>query len=122
MSSNIRIKKNCQLCNSEFIAKTTVTKYCGDHCAKLAYKARKRAEKIKNSKNPAAKTQSKKSELSDIQQKDYLTVKEASLLLGCSSKTIYRMVSKKVIPAINLGDRMTRIKRTEIDILFNQKA
>jgi excisionase family DNA binding protein len=122
MSSNIRIKKNCLLCNSEFIAKTTVTKYCGDNCAKIAYKARKRAEKINKARNPTPKSQSKKSELSDIQQKDYLTVKEASLLLGCSSKTIYRMVSKKTIQAINLGERMTRIKRTEIDTLFNQKV
>ena len=121
MSSNIRIKKKCQLCNSDFIAKTTVTKYCGDNCAKLAYKARKRAEKINKSKASTVKSQSKKSELSDIQQKDYLTVKEASLLLGCSSKTIYRMVSDKKIEAINLGERMTRIKRTEIDTLFNQK-
>ena len=122
MSSNIRIKKKCQLCNSEFIAKTTVTKYCGDNCAKLAYKARKRAEKINKSKASTVKSQSKKTELSDIQQKDYLTVKEASLLLGCSSKTIYRMVTNKKIQAINLGERMTRIKRTEIDTLFNQKA
>ena len=121
MSSNIRIKKKCQLCNSDFVAKTTVTKYCGDNCAKLAYKARKRAEKINKSKASSVKSQSKKTELSDIQQKDYLTVKEASLLLGCSSKTIYRMVTKNTIQAINLGERMTRIKRTEIDTLFNQK-
>jgi excisionase family DNA binding protein len=121
MSSNIRIKKKCQLCNSDFIAKTTVTKYCGDNCAKLAYKARKRAEKINKSKASTVKSQSTKTELSDIQQKDYLTVKEASLLLGCSSKTIYRMVTKNTIQAINLGERMTRIKRTEIDTLFNQK-
>ncbi|MFV8281186.1 helix-turn-helix domain-containing protein [Christiangramia marina] len=121
MSSNIRIKKKCQLCNSDFIAKTTVTKYCGDNCAKLAYKARKRAEKINKSKASSVKSQSKKTELSDIQQKDYLTVKEASLLLGCSSKTIYRMVTKNTIQAINLGERMTRIKRTDIDTLFNQK-
>jgi len=121
MSSNIRIRKKCQLCNSDFVAKTTVTKYCGDNCAKLAYKARKRAEKINKSKASPVKSQSKKTELSDIQQKDYLTVKEASLLLGCSSKTIYRMVTKNTIQAINLGERMTRIKRTEIDTLFNQK-
>lgn len=121
MSSNIRIKKICQLCNSDFIAKTTVTKFCSDHCAKIAYKARKRAEKLNRAKNPVIKSQSKASPLSDIQQKDYLTVKEASLLLGCSSKTIYRMVASKEIVATNLGERMTRILRKEIDVLFNQK-
>ncbi|MDG1433269.1 MAG: hypothetical protein P8Q41_04635, partial [Saprospiraceae bacterium] len=46
MASSIRINKICQHCGNEFIAKTTVTKYCGDNCAKRAYKARKKAEKI----------------------------------------------------------------------------
>lgn len=40
MSSNIKIKKNCQHCGQEFIARTTVIKYCGDYCAKKAYKAK----------------------------------------------------------------------------------
>ena len=46
MSSNIEIERICQHCNKDFIAKTTVTRYCSDDCAKRAYKARKRAEKI----------------------------------------------------------------------------
>jgi len=45
MSSNIEIERICQHCDKDFIAKTTVTKYCSDDCAKRAYKARKRAEK-----------------------------------------------------------------------------
>ena len=46
MSSTIRVKKKCQLCGKSFIAKTTVTKYCGDDCAKKGYKKRKRDEKV----------------------------------------------------------------------------
>jgi hypothetical protein len=46
MSSNIRIPKICQHCGNEFVPKTTVTKYCGDDCAKRAYKKRKRDEKV----------------------------------------------------------------------------
>jgi len=46
MSSNIRVLRICKLCGEEFIAKTTVTKFCGDRCAKRAYKARKKDEKI----------------------------------------------------------------------------
>jgi hypothetical protein len=46
MSSNLFIPKTCQHCGSAFTARTTVTKYCGDSCAKKAYKARKRQEKI----------------------------------------------------------------------------
>ncbi len=49
MSSNIRLPKICQFCGVDFIAKTTVTKYCGDNCAQRAYKKPKREEKIKSS-------------------------------------------------------------------------
>ncbi|MFL0131990.1 hypothetical protein [Tenacibaculum maritimum] len=46
MSSNIRIEKKCFFCGTTFIARTTVTKHCSNSCAKKAYKARKRKEKI----------------------------------------------------------------------------
>jgi hypothetical protein len=46
MSSNIRLKKVCQHCHRPFIAKTTVTKFCGDECAKRNYKKRERDKKI----------------------------------------------------------------------------
>ena len=49
MSSNIRINRICQFCNEEFVAKTTVTKYCGDNCAKKAYKQRMRLKKLEKS-------------------------------------------------------------------------
>jgi hypothetical protein len=42
MSSNIRIAKVCNYCGSQFMARTTVTRYCGDICAKKAYKQRER--------------------------------------------------------------------------------
>jgi len=46
MSSNIRLQKTCQHCGNRFAAKTTVTQFCSDTCAKKAYKQRKRDEKI----------------------------------------------------------------------------
>ena len=67
MSSNIRIDKICQHCGEEFVAKTTVTKYCGDVCAKRAYKARKRKEKIQAAKAQTIKD--KHPELENLQQK-----------------------------------------------------
>lgn len=121
MSSSIRIKKKCQLCNSEFIAKTTVTKFCGDTCAKIAYKARKRAEKIQQSSKPQGTKADPKEKVQELQLKDYLSVKEAGILLGCSSKTIYRLIGNGQIKAVNLGQRLTRIKRTEVDYIFNQQ-
>jgi len=121
MSSNIRIKKKCQLCNSEFIAKTTVTKFCGEICAKIAYKARKQAEKISSSTRKYASRVDPKDRVQELQLREFLSVKDTALLLGCSSKTIYRLIEKGTINATNIGDRLTRIKRTEVDHIFYQE-
>ena len=47
MSSNILVQRICQNCNTEFTAKTTVTKYCSNNCAKNAWRKRKQAGKVK---------------------------------------------------------------------------
>lgn len=46
MSTNIRLEKTCQYCGKNFIAKTTLTAFCFDNCAKHCYKNRKREEKV----------------------------------------------------------------------------
>ena len=38
MSSNIFVQRICEECGNEFTARTTVTRFCGDRCAKRAYK------------------------------------------------------------------------------------
>lgn len=113
MSSNIRIKTICQHCGDEFIAKTTVTKYCGDNCAKRAYKARKRTEKIGNSVERTRRIITKPIE--EVNAKEVLTVKDVSVLLNCSIRTAYRLIGEKRLKAINLSERMTRVKRSDLD-------
>lgn len=118
MSSNIRIKRVCQHCGKDFIAKTTSTQYCGDNCAKRAYKARKRAEKIEASNAETVKT---KSGIEEIKQKEFLTVRDASILLDCSRRTIYYLIENGIIKSKNISQRLTRIDRAEIDKLFKKK-
>lgn len=95
MSSNIKIKKICQLCGQEFIARTTVTKYCGDTCAKKAYKVKIREEKIKSSEKQLEMQKESNKPKPDtnsyfaLKTLDYLTVKEAAILLKCD-RTHYR--------------------------------
>lgn len=113
MSSNIRIHKVCEFCYNDFVAKTTVTKYCGDLCAKKAYKARKRAEKL-NAVQKELKQQSVKP-IASINAKAFLKVSEAAVLLACSSKTIYRLIDKGIIKGVNLGERMTRVSRESLN-------
>ena len=116
MSSNIRLQAICQYCNNEFTAKTTVTKYCGDNCAKRAYKAKKRNEKISKQVSETKKVIAKP--LEEVKAKDILTVKDVSILLNCSIRTVYRLIENGRIKGVNLSERMIRVKRSEIDKLL----
>jgi excisionase family DNA binding protein len=116
MSSNIRVTRICQHCGNEFVARTTVTKFCQDTCAKKAYKAAIRNSKIKKSNEEVVVVKSKP--LESIKTKDYLTVIDAATLLSCSIRAVYNMIDDGRINATNLSARKTRIRREEIDKLF----
>ncbi|RKD90058.1 helix-turn-helix domain-containing protein [Mangrovibacterium diazotrophicum] len=116
MTSKIQVQRICQHCGKEFTARTTVTKCCSDHCSKMFYKARQRAEKIKQSNTETQQIINRPIE--ELKAKDFLSVKEVSDLLGCSVRTVYRLVETGQIKATNLGERLTRIKRTDIDSLL----
>lgn len=116
MSSNIRISRICSLCNKEFIAKTTVTKYCGDVCAKRAYKKKKKNEKVEksNEETLAIKT----APIKGIQEQQYLSISDTCKLLGISRMTLYRLVKNNTIHATKIG-RRTIISKKAIDKIFN---
>jgi len=112
MSSNIRTQRVCQFCNREFTAKTTVTKYCGDTCAKKAYKARKRKEKIERSNIETKKIISAPLEV--INSKEYLTLNDTCKLLSVSRWTIWRRIKDDELKASKIGSRII-IKRCELE-------
>ncbi|MEB8345098.1 helix-turn-helix domain-containing protein [Flavobacteriaceae bacterium KMM 6898] len=118
MSSNIRVSRICEFCGNGFIAKTTVTKYCGDTCAKKAYKKRVRNKKISKSNIETLKI--KLEPLEVLQVRDYLTVKEAAMILNLSIRTTYRLIQEGELRAANLSERLIRIKRSEIDKLLTR--
>jgi len=116
MASTIRIKKNCLHCGNEFVAKTTVTKYCGDVCAKRAYKARKREEKINGAKKEIQEIVN--TPIVDIQAKDFLSVKEVCQLFKVSRTTVWRLTKEGKVHSAKIG-RKKFITRASIDALFN---
>jgi excisionase family DNA binding protein len=118
MSSNIRVQRICQYCNTEFTARTTVTKYCSDKCSKRAYKERKKLIKVDRSNKETHNIKYKN--LEEVKQKEYLTVKDAASLIGCSCKTIYRLINKGDLIAFNISERMTRIRKIDIDKLLTR--
>ncbi|OIN58008.1 helix-turn-helix domain-containing protein [Arsenicibacter rosenii] len=119
MSSNIRVKRICEYCGKEFEARTTVTKTCSDACAKRAYKARKKAERIDASNEHTRKIIEYPIEV--IKQKDGLNIADASKLLGVSRWTIWRNIKAGNLNAGKIG-RRTVIRRADLDKLFNQST
>jgi excisionase family DNA binding protein len=118
MSSNIKIQRICQHCGNEFTARTTTTQYCGNTCSKRAYKVRLRALKVEVSNK---ETQQIKSQpIEQLKAKEFLTVREVARLLNCSVRSAYYYIESGTIKAVNLGQRITRVKRSEIDKLFEQ--
>ena len=87
MSSNIRVIRVCQFCKKEFEARTTVTRTCSDPCAKRLYKQKQREKKIGESNVETHLVKIKS--ISELQSKEFLTVKDLSQLLNCSVRTAY---------------------------------
>lgn len=118
MSSNIEIQRICEYCKQEFTARTTVTKYCSHTCNRKAYKEKIRVEKVKQSNIETTKI--KNIPIEQLKAKEFLTVREVAQLLNCSVRSAYYYIENGTISAVNLGQRLTRVKRSEIDKLFNK--
>lgn len=122
MSSNMQIPKTCQYCGKAYIARTTVTKYCTADCSKKAYKAQKRQEKVQSTieqeiKGDKALQPTNSINPNSIALKDYLSVNEASKLIGVSRWTIQRMIKKGQLNAVQFGNKHI-VKRSQIESLF----
>ena len=118
MSSKIEVQRICQHCGNEFTARTTVTRFCSHRCASAAHKQKVRAGKIEQSNKQTQ--QVKTQPIEELKAKEFLTVREVARLLNCSVRSAYYYIESGTIKAVNLGQRITRVKRSEIDKLFEQ--
>lgn len=114
MSSNIRIEKTCEWCGNKFIAQTTVTRFCSKRCAEHSYKARLRYEKVQRAQSVEPKS------LSEVKEKDYLTVAETATLLGMTRQGVYKLIHRGDLTASKLSSRLTLIKRTSIEQMLDK--
>ena len=53
--------------------------------------------------------------------RDYISVPEAVALYGVSRGTLYRLIRIGQIKSINLGERLTRINRVDIEKMFPKR-
>ncbi|TWI87756.1 helix-turn-helix domain-containing protein [Chitinophaga japonensis] len=116
MSSNILVDRICEYCGRTFQAKTTVTRYCSHTCNKRGYKAIKRGEKIQVIKKEVEAVKSKPIE--SILSKPVLNVNEAAMLINFTKQGINKMIRSGRLKARNFGIRQTRIRREDLDALF----
>lgn len=117
MSTNIEVQRICQHCGKEFTARTTVTKYCSNACSSKAYKTNVKVLKIKLSNTETQRIINQPIE--QLKAKEFLTVREVAQLLNCSIRSAYCYIRSGRIKAVNLAQRVTRVKRSEIDKLFS---
>lgn len=116
MSTNIQVQRICQHCGSEFTARTTKTLYCSHKCNSADYKAKVRAAKVEASNQETLQIRTRPIE--ELKAKEFLTVKEVAILLNCSLRTVYYSIEAGNIKAVNLGQRITRVQRSQLDKLF----
>ena len=109
MSSKIEVQRICQHCGNEFTARTTVTRFCSHRCASAAHKQKVRAGKVEQSNKQTQ--QIKTQPIEDLKAKEFLTVREVAQLLNCSIRSAYYHIESGTIKAVNLGQRITRVKR-----------
>ena len=60
--------------------------------------------------------------IEELNAKVFLKVSEAAFLLGCSPKTIYRLIDKGIIQGVNLGERMTRVSRESLNRVLTPES
>jgi excisionase family DNA binding protein len=119
MSSNFSIKKVCEQCGNEFIARRLTTKYCSLKCNSKHYKILKRQEEITSYKKAVkVKKESKIPSIESVNKKDFLSVKDAAMLLNMSIRTVYRLIENKELNSYNFATRKTLIRRKDIDCYF----
>ena len=102
----LEIRRKCKVCGKVFLVKKLDSQFCSKRCGDVYRKRIKDANK-------------REERLSEIilhipDAREYISVKEAVAIFGVERDTIYRLIKKGKIPAINLGTRLTRIKREGI--------
>ncbi len=109
-SSKFKIEKTCKQCGKTFLAKTVFSEYCSKTCSQAAYRQKKKEEKKEERRIAKAAL--------IPEERPYITISEAVTLFGISKDTIYRLIRNGKLPAVNLGERLTRISRAHIESMF----
>ena len=114
--SKLKIPKICEFCEKPFEAKTVTTRFCSISCNNKALKRLKKMVKELEAKQTLLEKSATK--IMEMQTRPYISVSEAVVLFGISKDTIHRYIKRGIINGTNLGTRLTRVKRSDLEDLF----
>lgn len=115
--SNLKIPKICEQCHKPFEAKTITTRFCSRVCANKNGKDKKKQERELQKREKVLEKYTNK--IAVLQLREFISVSEAVVLFGISKSTIHRLIKKNIIRSVNLGERLTRINKSELEKLFS---
>ena len=116
-SSNLKMRKICEWCGTEFEAQKSTTHYCSHLCNSRAYKAKKRTQ-IKAIVEKQTDEAIKNLPIAGFKDNEFLKCAQAAVILGVSRKTVYNLIESGKLKAARLSSRMTLIRRKDIDALL----
>jgi excisionase family DNA binding protein len=114
--SQLKLPKICEQCGKPFEAKTVATRFCSSYCVNKSGREKKRRAKEAEQKQKLLEESIDK--ITEIQTRPFISVSEATVLFGISKDTIRRLIKAGKIPAYNLGQRLTRVRRVHIEAMF----
>jgi len=114
--SKLKVPRICEQCGRGFEAKSIDTRYCGRKCIDASYHRRKKQAVEDERKQQIL--QDNLDTIAAIQTRPYISISEAVILFGISKDTLRRLIKRGKIPAVNLGERLTRISRVHLENMF----
>ena len=93
-----------------FLIKTLDSYYCCKKCSDAAYAKKQRTEAREKKLALIAKSVPK--------VREFISVREAVAIYGVERGTLYLMIHRGEIPSINIGTKMTRLNRKDLEKAF----
>ncbi len=128
MSSNTEYPKVCAQCGTSFTAKKLSTQYCSHRCASITYKQKLKEQRVdlaktevKNINKPPIlreRQDSSQSNKASPLNREYLSVRETSNLMGVCRATINNYCKDGKLRCIKIN-RKIYIRRSDIEALFD---
>lgn len=113
-TSKFKVLRTCEFCGKEFYAQKVTTRFCCKRCNELAYKQRRRQRQITE-----AEAKVLQMPIEEVSSKEFLSLQETSVLFGITKRSVYNLIYNGVLQAFKLSSRMTIVRRTDIEQMFD---